>query len=225
VIPDGTLVAVNEGVAVRSFYEGTVVETNRQGTKVDFGNRIWAYYREEELTLAIDVARIEPLHTGLILAVDPGITTGVALMQWPILRGWAQVKYQDPSEAAARIRRLIVKHQPETVVVEDYRVYPWKMRQHVWSPLNTVRLIGAIDLICKDLKVPIVLQGANKAKVITDERLKAWGLWKPGNPHAMDAVRHLVSYIILGKTKEIPHGSTHRKSGRNARAAKRRSAG
>ena len=150
--------------------------------------------------MSISVDRISPINSELCLAIDPGNTTGIALMQWPNLRGTAQYK-GGITFTASKIRELIEKFKPETVIVEDYRVYPWKQKQHVWSPLNTVRLIGAIQLVCSDLEVRYVLQGAHKAKIISDSRLKEWGVYKVRKPHANDAIRHILSYILFGESK------------------------
>lgn len=39
----------------------------------------------------------------------------------------------------------------------------------------------------------VVMQSASQAKsVVTDDRLKDWGLWVKGQQHARDAIRHLV---------------------------------
>lgn len=42
----------------------------------------------------------------------------------------------------------------------------------------------------------ITYQSAAQAKgVVTDKRLKSWGLWVPGQQHARDAIRHAVTYL------------------------------
>ncbi len=121
-------------------------------------------------------------------------------MQWPHLRGSGQFK-AGYVKAAKRIRETIVQYKPETVIIEDYRVYPWRLKQQSWSALETVRLIGAIELVCSDLGVRCVLQGAHKGKIISDAKLRQWGIYKVGKTHTNDAIRHLVSYIIFADSK------------------------
>jgi hypothetical protein len=44
--------------------------------------------------------------------------------------------------------------------------------------------------------IPIVYQTASQAKgIITDERLRKWGLWHRGSAHVRDAHRHLCLYL------------------------------
>ena len=63
------------------------------------------------------------------------------------------------------------------------------------STLSPVRLTARLDAILGD-EVEWFEQTAADAKgVCTDDRMKQWGLWQPGQPHATDALRHLVLWL------------------------------
>ena len=151
----------------------------------------------------MELTQFEAKHKELCLGIDPGETTGIALMKWPNLLGSTQTK-NNLHETTEHIRKIIEKYHPRVIVVEDYRVYPWKLRQHIGSSLVTVRLIGAIQYmayLAHTDKYPLrfVLQGAHKAKFIEDRWLQKNGFYRVGNKHANDAIRHVVSYALFGK--------------------------
>jgi len=149
--------------------------------------------------MAAPFNRIEPASEEKILGIDPGITTGIALFEWPKLLAYEQYKKDNPIITAQYLRRVIAKRKPDVVVMEDYRVYPWKSQTHIWSQLWTVRLIGAIQLVCLEADVSLVLQGANRGKSIKDDALKQWGFYIVSKQHARDAIRHCLSYAIFGE--------------------------
>ena len=99
--------------------------------------------------------------------------------------------------------RLMDEHKPTRVVCEEYRVYGWRTRQHAWSELHTPQLIGALRAIAAQRGIPVVLQGAGLAKgFVSDAKLRAWGLYRSGMRHAMDAVRHACYYLLFGRKKK-----------------------
>lgn len=88
------------------------------------------------------------------------------------------------------------------VVIEDYRVYSWKTKDHAWAGLHTSRLIGATELICYDAGLDLTKQTAQQAKgFCTDDKLQAWGLWQEGQRHARDAIRHALYYLLFRVAK------------------------
>lgn len=138
-----------------------------------------------------------------ILGLDPGETTGTALIVGPYVEGTAvesvgQIKGMTVPEAFVKIRQLIIDTKPDVVVMENYKVYSWKTRDHSWSDLFTARLIGAIECYCFDQNIKLVKQMAQQAKgFCTDDKLRAWGLWHEGQRHARDATRHAVYYLLF----------------------------
>src|SRR5918911_844765 len=98
-------------------------------------------------------ARNVPNH---LLALDPGETLG-----WSFARGGkfdiaAQIK-----NATFQDLRSIVDHfEPDLVVMESFRLYPWKADQQAFSSLYTPRLIGALEYILDERKIPRAFQSA-----------------------------------------------------------------
>lgn len=140
--------------------------------------------------------RVRPDHDEspepLILALDPGLTVGVCTMRGADLLSALQLQ-----GTHLALYTLIASTHPDVAVCEDYHVYRTHASQHINSPLETVRLIGAIELTCALLGVPLRLQSAATAKGFsTDAKLKRWGMYQEGMRHANDAIRHAVYYTL-----------------------------
>jgi hypothetical protein len=81
------------------------------------------------------------------------------------------------------------------VIIEDFIL---RLGTKDRSLLAPVRVFAKLEdrLYSKGYRGEIVLQSASDAKsIVTDSRLKAWGLWHEGSPHIRDAWRHLVKYL------------------------------
>jgi|BioPla2DNA2_1021312.scaffolds.fasta_scaffold122969_2 hypothetical protein len=134
-----------------------------------------------------------------LLTIDPGETTGWAFFKYGELSTTGQIVI-DKHNLADSIEPLMNDIQPTVVVLENYRVYPWKMKQHSWSNLFTPQLIGAIQYLCSQRKIPVYLQMANQAKTFcTDDKLKTWGFWRRGEKHARDAIRHGCYWLLFNR--------------------------
>jgi hypothetical protein len=84
------------------------------------------------------------------------------------------------------------------MIIENYRVYPWLLKQHSWSEIPTVRYIGVLQYIADLRGTPVRLQMAQLAKVYcTNQKLKRWGLYQEDKKHAMDAIRHGCYYLLF----------------------------
>jgi hypothetical protein len=131
-----------------------------------------------------------------LLCLDPGETTGWAIFRYGHLTGAGQF-------AVTNLRifeSLIDRFQPDQLVVENYRVYPWLVKQHSWAEVPTLRYIGAILLLAEQRRIPVHLQMAQLAKgFCKDSKLKEWGLYKPSRRHANDAIRHGCYWLLFGK--------------------------
>jgi hypothetical protein len=162
-----------------------------------------------------------------LLCLDPGETTGWCLFRKGQLTEYDQiatVNLSDEGKQGSKVLQwkplieLFRKTQPTYVVCENYRVYAHKLERHSNSQVETLRLIGGIDLICSmtmhisllcdawfscdeykdEHAIPITYQMAAQAKgFITDERLKDWDFWKPGMKHSRDAIRHGLYFLII----------------------------
>ena len=136
----------------------------------------------------------------VLIAVDPGETTGYAVFIDTRLDHYAQVSADDIWGAAKWLETFIKKYNPKVVVVEDYRVYSWRAKQHTWSDLFNPRLIGGREVLFGMHDVPLIKQQPQVAKgFCTDDKLKSWGFWMKGQPHVRDAIRHGCYYILFNK--------------------------
>jgi hypothetical protein len=146
-----------------------------------------------------------------ILAFDPGETVGWALMDSGVLKASGQVRTTEfTQEQINDLKMLISPQSPAFVAYESYRVYSWKTDDHAWNEVHTAQIIGVIRAECLEYSIPYVMQTAQVAKqFVTDEKLIAWGLWKKGEKHARDAIRHAVYAALFGKQDQLygPNGA------------------
>jgi len=155
----------------------------------------------KELMLRVNAKHGKEPFLGSVLALDPGETTGWALFGDGMLKACGQMEASG-ARGFIDIAVFIEKMQPEVVVCEAYKVYSWKRDQHVWSELYTVRLIGAIELTCAKMGIPLHLQMAQTGKSFcSDVKLKNWGYWKRGERHARDAIRHGCHWLLFEKER------------------------
>lgn len=137
-----------------------------------------------------------------VLALDPGETTGVALFSGPNLLRVQQVSYPTLHGCFSQLRQITLDESPNVVVMENYKIYNWKAKDHSWSELFTPRLIGALECLCEDIPVKLVKQMAQIGKgFCTDDKLKLWGLYEKGQRHSRDAMRHACYYYLFEVAK------------------------
>jgi len=150
-----------------------------------------------------------------LLAIDPGETTGIALFlniqpvnQFELKPRQVSGVIEPVASLADQIASTLNRYREiDVIILEDYRVYKWRAKQHTWSDLHTPRLIGAIEYIASKEKIPIIKQPAHVAKQFcTDDKLKHWGMYISGLKHARDAVRHGCYYLLFNKEilKHVP---------------------
>lgn len=144
-----------------------------------------------------------------VLALDPGQTTGVAVIENGQLIDWLQLNTKDIPTGIAALSELYSKVQPQYIISEAYKIYGWKKDSHAWSDLHTPQLIGVIKTLAQQRNIPHEERLAQEAKVFcTDTKLEEWGMYKPGMKHARDAIRHgCFSYLfskhrLFNKPKE-----------------------
>ena len=119
------------------------------------------------------------------LALDPGQTTGVGYriedgtlrgLQWP------------GEEIEAVLEGLHAHYGLDEVCIESFQ-----SRGGARVNLSAPETIGRIKSWCEHNEVPYVMQTPAAAKrMVTKDRLRAFGGWVRSNEHARDALRHLL---------------------------------
>ena len=160
-----------------------------------------------------------------LLCLDPGFTTGVAVFTNGKLTHWEQVTTITDYKTTPHLQwdnllDLFARIKPTKIVCEDYRIYTHKLDQHNFSGVDTLRLIGGIDMLAQvgypiavdarvlemNLPVSITYQMASMAKgFCTDDKLKHWNYWQPGMKHSRDAIRHGCYYMLFNKEGQNEH--------------------
>lgn len=140
----------------------------------------------------------------ITLCFDPGHTTGWAVFRQFELAESGEIDTDDITKATHEIELLISEHDPETIVIEDYRVYRHRAKHHAGSDMLTTRVIGCIETLAIMCHIShIVKQPAHIAKgFCTDKKLREWEMYKKGEKHARDAIRHGCYFLLFGAIKK-----------------------
>lgn len=152
----------------------------------------------------LDLSEIEPF---FVCAFDPGGTTGWAIADYSpkqhgprILFSCGQIgSHQHHLELYAWIRaRCKLTSQRVHLVCEefDFRANLQKSRVDLISR----EYIGIIKLCAAEADKIVLFENASTAKrYVPDWKIKSLGpgAWQPGQPHAMDAMRHLLYYMAI----------------------------
>lgn len=153
--------------------------------------------RERELDMAKEL---------VLVGLDPGGTTGWAVLMIgreamldPELRILNNIALYTHGEITGdehsqidEIEGMIDSWPGCAVVREDFTLRTQNKDKSVLSP---VRLGFGIDHIMYKRGRQIFTQEPSLAKVTaTDDRLKSWGLYRPGSEHARDATRHAITF-------------------------------
>lgn len=137
--------------------------------------------------------------TTTIIALDPGGTTGWATVRLEPRKvtEWNCGQLAQTEHHSQLFTLLGMNHTDNCAVVcerFEYRAY-----SRPGLVLDSREYIGVAKLFCQERNVPFVLQSAAQGKgFVKDQNIKKLGLWSPGWPHAMDAMRHLLYYICNG---------------------------
>jgi hypothetical protein len=134
-----------------------------------------------------------------VVALDPGGTTGVAILDEPQIHR-DQVDTSSPN-ALRDIWDILNMTDPEDIVMERFQFRYGGGRSKV--VLTPVEVIGVVKLYCAMKDIALYEQTPAQAKkLITDDKIRKLGLWVPGQPHAMDATRHLLYHLIVTRREK-----------------------
>ena len=135
-----------------------------------------------------------------VLAVDPGLVTGVCFLLWsgqdgddPTLRATAELK---EDQFAPQVREYMEgwERYDEFIVVCERFVINAQTVRNSQAPYS-LEQIGVLKQICRDAGYPvenIAFQAPVDAKnMFPNKALKTLGQWHVGGAgHALDAIRH-----------------------------------
>ena len=139
----------------------------------------------------------------MILSIDPGKVTGVALYDsynnvfetWEIAGRYELRRWMDYPNAWGS--------SYGEIVAEDFII---SQRTIKTTPQkDPLRIIGWLDMVCEENRVPFTLQTAAQAKSFsTDAKLRHLGWFtSEGEGHANDAARHLLAYLARTDPKRV----------------------
>jgi hypothetical protein len=148
----------------------------------------------------------------VIIAIDPGKTTGIAVMTFTRDAYKLNDVYQwgDPDTVWLKIHALITEWHTKTGEEPTVLCESFEMRPDVISPDETPKyIIKDIDRYIGE-EYEIKYQMASQAKTGCaparggkPDRLKAFDLYQVGARHSNDAIRHCVVYA-LNDLKHMP---------------------
>ncbi|WNO30023.1 crossover junction endodeoxyribonuclease [Oceanotoga phage vB_OteS-UFV02] len=148
----------------------------------------------------------------IIIGIDPGYSTGFAVIKLPKQKINLQGNYSHTVLAAGILsfydgyKELLEEYNPDFVVIEDFKLYPHVNKK--WDNLLEVRTLGVIEYITKEKGIPYKFQMPNKKWLWNDKRLETMGV-KQKIIHANDAVRHVFEYMYK-EMKAIDKGKIHK---------------
>jgi hypothetical protein len=153
----------------------------------------------ELLQKQIECNKPEWIAPPILLAIDPGETTGVALFHYGQYM-MATFLHLGPSPGLSILEEFIDKTVPHVIVCEEYRIYGGLRAPHKGSNVPTLRIIGALEYMCERKEIKLYKQMASAHKgFCTDDKLKVWGFYKGINPHARDATRVGCYWLLFNK--------------------------
>lgn len=125
------------------------------------------------------------------IAIDPGKANGVCGYD---SRFYLQFMFTIPEESMIDLLRVFEK--VDTCIIEDYRLFPDKSKDQVYSDMLTSRIIGRVETWAQIGKIRLVKQGSK----IKNTGYK-WIGRKPlpkSNPrnHSLDAHVHFMYWAI-----------------------------
>lgn len=143
----------------------------------------------------------------LIIGFDPGVTTGMAWWRrTQAFQSKENIEQVPNCNTDDGIRKLLWHITNKSLLSGDvlFVVEGFEFRQDDSQTRDKIdytaaEVIGVLRTVALDrARTTLIKQGAAKGKGFwTDEKLKKMGLWVPGNKHAMDALRHVLTYRLF----------------------------
>jgi hypothetical protein len=138
-----------------------------------------------------------------IIGIDPGETTGVCIWDEDTDKYYMNQVVTDDGRNYYWFltwldREIERRYGPKWLVVEKFE-FRQSDRHRDKISYVPAEVIGALKYTharqWTNLNVILVMQGASQGKGFwDDDKIRKLGLWKPGERHAMDALRHVLHY-------------------------------
>lgn len=125
----------------------------------------------------------------LILAIDPGETTGYVIAEADGLDYDIKISGQFPNWR--QLEALITYWIPEVIVYEAFYLSSQIAKYKTRSTMPTVEVIGVLKYLAWKHTTSLVRQAASAKELVTLPRYIA-GV---SGPHARDALKHLIAYL------------------------------
>jgi hypothetical protein len=136
----------------------------------------------------------------ILLAIDPGETTGYSFFFDGNLYTNGIFDWKDTAIGFNNFIHILDLFNPNVVVCEDYRLYANRVNAQLGSQIPTIKIIGAIEMICSQNKIPLFKMMASQAKgFIKDDKLKEFGYYKKVNRHARDSIRVGCHWLLFSR--------------------------
>lgn len=156
--------------------------------------------------------------TRFILGCDPGLTTGLGLLDVEHLT-WELVQVT-PGAVLTVVSALIPTGVGVTLAVERFVVGPRAARSSTPAAGHTTRsLVGALEALGESLGARVVLRSASDVKPwATKQRLIAAAVPQPaGMGHAVDAARQALFEAVTSGLLPDPLSTSFRRNHRSPR--------
>lgn len=106
--------------------------------------------------------------------------------------------------------QMVLEKNPDTLVIESFKLQPGKAMQQSWSAMETPQLIGFLRVMAYQGGVKVVFQDPKDKIRVADSILEYMGviekkgnrylcMGRPTNLHMRDAIRHGIYYGKYGK--------------------------
>ncbi len=145
------------------------------------------------------------------ISIDPGEDAGWALwddtrlLDAGTFKLWELIdKLSDAVGSAVIVDESDPWQRIEKFVIEDWALYPWKLKEMAWDKCRTARGIGALELIGRSANIPIDLQPAKiKESAISGGARELFRRPLHENRHANDAIMHGFWHIQRSKASNM----------------------
>jgi len=125
-----------------------------------------------------------------ICALDPGVTTGLATATDDHYTSF-ELKAGDYPHPHEMLFDTLSNLEPKKIIYESFQF----RQAQLGAVFKGVEYIGVIELYAQLKCIEVIIQSPSDGKAFWDDKkLRALGVYKPGKPHANDAIRHLLTY-------------------------------